>query len=54
MALARSKMLPASNSSSLLTAVLLPCTHFVSGLVAGEITDHDLRLSFLGAADSSG
>ena len=42
----------ASNTSSLPTAVLLPCTHFVSGLFAGEVTDHDLRMSlFRGDAE---
>jgi hypothetical protein len=34
--------------------VLLPCTHFVSGLLAGEVTDHDLRMSILGAGDAEG
>ena len=43
----------ASNASSP-TAVLLPCTHFVSGLLAGEVTDHDLRMSILGAGDAAG
>jgi hypothetical protein len=43
----------ASNASTP-TAVLLPCTHFVSGLLAGELTDHDLRMSILGAVDAEG
>ena len=43
----------ASNASTP-TAVLLPCTHFVSGLLAGEVTDHDLRMSILGAGDAEG
>ena len=53
-ALAAYKKLPASNASILPTAVLLPCTHFVSGLSAGEVTDYDLRVSLLGAADADG
>ena len=53
-ALAAYKKLPASNTSSLPTAVLLPCTHFVSGLAAGEVTDHDLRVSLLGSRDTDG
>ncbi len=53
-ALAAYKKLPTSNTSSLPTAVLLPCTHFVSGLAAGEITDHDLRVSLLGSRDADG
>jgi hypothetical protein len=53
-ALAAYKTLPASNTSSLPTAVLLPCTHFVSGLAAGEVTDHDLRVSLLGSRDADG
>ena len=53
-ALAAYKKLPSSNTSSLPTAVLLPCTHFVSGLAAGEVTDHDLRLSLLGSGDADG
>ncbi len=43
----------ASNASTP-TAVLLPCTHFVSGLLTGEVTDHDLRMSILGAGDGEG
>ena len=53
-ALAAYKKLPTSNTSSLPTAVLLPCTHFVSGLAAGEVTDHDLRVSLLGSRDADG
>jgi hypothetical protein len=52
-ALAAYTKLPTSNTSSA-TAVLLPCTHFVSGLSAGEVTDYDLRVSLLGAADADG
>ena len=52
-ALAAYKKLPASNTSSLPTAVLLPCTHVISGLAAGEVTDHDLRVS-LGSRDADG
>ncbi len=53
-ALAAYKKLPASNTSSLPTAVLLPCTHVISGLAAGEVTDHDLRVSLLGSMDADG
>ena len=53
-ALAAYKKLPASNTSSLPTAVLLPCTHVISGLAAGEVTDHDLRVSLLGSTDADG
>ena len=53
-ALAAYKKLPASNTSSLPTAVLLPCTHVMSGLAAGEVTDHDLRVSLLGSRDADG
>ncbi len=49
------KMLnPEASNASTPTAVLLPCTHFVSGLLAGEVTDHDLRMSILGAGDGEG
>ena len=52
-ALAAYTTLLASNTSRLPTAVLLPCTHFVSkGLSAGEVTDFDLRISIFGTADS--
>jgi hypothetical protein len=53
-ALAGYKKLPTSNTSSLPTAVLLPCTNFVSDLSSGEVTDYDLRVSILGRADAEG
>ena len=53
-ALAAYKKLPTSNASSLPTAVLLPCAQYVSGLASCEVTDYDLRVSTLGAADSDG
>jgi hypothetical protein len=50
--LAAYKKLPTSSVYAP-TAVLLPCTHFVSkGLSAGEVTDFDLRISIFGTADS--
>ncbi len=53
-ALARYKKLPTSNTSSLPTAVLLPCTNFVSSLRSGEVTDYDVRGTIFGRADAEG